>query len=408
MKKWMTTSGLALLALLLCVSGKAQASGTNLSNITSDSIKEMENQIDSAQNERDQLKNGLSDIRKLVQQLEQEKKDLKNYVAKLDENMAQIEQKITDLKLRIASKEADIVEAQKQLEYAQEVEDSQYAAMSSHIRYSYERGENYFLDMMLGATSFADFLNRSYYMEKVAEYDDQMLESFIQTREYVELCKAQLEEDKAFLDEAKAGVEAEQAALEELMNQKEKELNAYDQRINTGEQSIEEYEADIKAQNELIAALEKAVEDEKKRILASSGKVLTYDGGTFKFPLASFTRVSDDYGMRMHPTLFVEQFHNGVDFASPKGTAIYAAYDGIVVAADYSSTMGNYVMIDHGGGLYTIYMHASKLYVKKDDVVARGNTIAAVGSTGRSTGNHLHFSVRLNGEYVSPWNYISL
>lgn len=407
MKRLKITGCLTLLAMLLCMTGKAQASGTNLSNITSDSIREMENQIDSAQNERDQLKNGLSDIRKLVQQLEQEKRDLKNYVAKLDASMAQIEQKITDLKLQIANKEADIVEAQKQLEHAQEVEESQYVAMSSHIRYSYERGENYFLDMILGANSFADFLNRSYYMEKVAEYDDQMLESFIQTREYVELCKAQLEEDKAFLDEAKAGVETEQAALEELMNQKEKELNAYEQRINTGEQSIEEYEADIKAQNELISALEKAVEDEKKRILASSGKVLTYDGGTFKFPLASYTRVSDDYGMRMHPTLFVEQFHNGVDFASPKGTAIYAAYDGIVVAADYSSTMGNYVMIDHGGGLYTIYMHASKLYVKKDDVVARGNTIAAVGSTGRSTGNHLHFSVRQNGEYVSPWNYIS-
>lgn len=189
------------MAMLLGMTGEAQASGTNLSNITSDSIKDMENQIDNAQNERDQLKNGLSDIRKLVQQLEQEKKDLKNYVAKLDESMNQIEQKIEELKLQIANKEADIVEAQKQLEHAQEVEDSQYAAMSSHIRYSYERGENYFLDMILGATSFADFLNRSYYMEKVAEYDNQMLESFIQTREYVELCKAQLEEDKAFLDE---------------------------------------------------------------------------------------------------------------------------------------------------------------------------------------------------------------
>lgn len=407
MKKWKITGCLILLAMLSATGGKAHASGTNLSSITSDSIREMESQIDSAQNERDQLKNGLSDIKKLVQQLEQEKKDLKNYVAKLDENMAQIEQKIAELKIQIADKEAEIVEAQKQLEYAQEVEDSQYAAMSSHIRYSYERGENYFLDMILGATSFADFLNRSYYMEQVAEYDNDMLESFIQTREYVALCKAQLEEDKAFLDEAKAGVETEQAALEELMNQKEQELKAYDQRISTGEQSIEEYEADIKAQNELIAALEKAVEDEKKRILASSGKVLTYDGGTFKFPLASYTKVSDDYGMRIHPTLFVEQFHNGIDLASPKGTAIYAAYDGIVVAADYSSTMGNYVMIDHGGGLYTIYMHASKLYVKKDDVVARGNTIAAVGATGRATGNHLHFSVRLNGEYVSPWNYIS-
>ena len=406
MKKWKITGCLMLLTML-CMAGDVHASGLSLSGITSDSIQEMENQIDSAQSERDQLKNSLSDIKKLVQQLEKEKKDLKNYVAKLDENMAQIEQKIVDLKIQIADKEVEIVEAQKQLDHALEVEANQYEAMSDRIRFSYETGDSYFVDMLMGSSSFADFLNRSYYMEKVAEYDNEMLESFIQTREYVELCKAQLEQDKAFLDEARDGVESEQAALEELLRQKEQEINAYDQRISSGEQSIEEYEADLKAQNELIASLEKAVEDEKKRILASSGKVLTYDGGTFKFPLATYTRVSDDYGMRLHPTLFVQQFHNGVDLASPKGTAIYAAYDGIVVAADYSSTLGNYVMIDHGGGLYTIYMHASKLFVKKDDIVGRGNTIAAVGSTGRSTGNHLHFSVRLNGEYVSPWNYIS-
>ena len=84
-----------------------------------------------------------------------------------------------------------------------------------------------------------------------------------------------------------------------------------------------------------------------------------------------------------------------------------AEFDGVVVAATYSGTMGNYVMINHGSGLYTIYMHASKLYVKKDDIVLRGNTIAAVGSTGRSTGPHLHFGVRKDGTYVSPWNYIS-
>ena len=122
--------------------------------------------------------------------------------------------------------------------------------------------------------------------------------------------------------------------------------------------------------------------------------------------MESYTRVSDDYGPRIHPTLNVPQFHNGVDFAAPKGTPIYSAYNGIVVAATYSSTMGNYVMIDHGDGLYTIYMHASKLYVKKDDVVTTGQKIAGVGTTGRSTGNHLHFSVRKNGEYVSPWDYI--
>ena len=134
--------------------------------------------------------------------------------------------------------------------------------------------------------------------------------------------------------------------------------------------------------------------------------VRTYDGGTFHFPLESYTRVSDDYGYRIHPILNVKQFHNGVDFAAPKGTPIYAAYDGMVVAATYSATMGNYVMIDHGDNLYTIYMHASKLYVSEDDVVKKGQKIAGVGTTGRSTGNHLHFSIRKNGAYVSPWDYI--
>ena len=140
--------------------------------------------------------------------------------------------------------------------------------------------------------------------------------------------------------------------------------------------------------------------------MAQQGSVKIYDGGQFKFPLASYTRISDDYGWRIHPILNTKQFHNGVDFASPKGTAIYAAYDGEVVAATYSSTMGNYIMINHGSGLYTIYMHASALYCSKGDVVVRGEAIAAVGSTGRSTGNHLHFSVRKDGSYVSPWDYL--
>ena len=108
----------------------------------------------------------------------------------------------------------------------------------------------------------------------------------------------------------------------------------------------------------------------------------------------------------MHPTLKVEKFHNGLDMAAPGGSPILAAYNGKVVAADYSSSMGNYIMIDHGGGLYTIYMHASALYVSKGKEVSKGEKIAAVGSTGRSTGNHLHFGVRLNGQYVNPRNYL--
>ena len=126
----------------------------------------------------------------------------------------------------------------------------------------------------------------------------------------------------------------------------------------------------------------------------------------FKFPCPNYTRISDDYGMRMHPILKVEKFHNGVDLAAPSGSPILAAYDGDVVSAGYSSSMGNYIMIDHGDSLITIYMHASSLNVSTGQSVSKGQKIGAVGSTGRSTGPHLHFSVRKDGNYVSPWNYI--
>lgn len=139
---------------------------------------------------------------------------------------------------------------------------------------------------------------------------------------------------------------------------------------------------------------------------SESSVTLTYDGGTFAWPCPAYTRISSEYGTRMHPTLGVEKFHNGVDLAAPAGSDILAAYKGTVIGAGYNSSMGNYVMIDHGSELYTIYMHASALYVKSGQNVSKGDVIAAVGTTGRSTGNHLHFGVRLNGSYVNPMNYI--
>ena len=201
-------------------------------------------------------------------------------------------------------------------------------------------------------------------------------------------------------------MEKEKEAVEELIGEKEQQINSYAYDISNKEQAIKEYEADIAEQNQIIKDLEAAVAAERQAIYDAEHPKITYDGGVFAWPAPSYKRISDDYGNRIHPILGTQQFHNGVDMAAPGGSPILAAYDGEVVAASYSSSMGNYIMIDHGNTLYTIYMHASALYVKKGDVVARGQQIAAVGSTGRSTGNHLHFSVRLNGSYANPWNYL--
>lgn len=401
------TLGVILCVMLLLGNAGMEASAVTMSSITSDSIKEKEEQIAQAREQKETLQNGLSNLQEMKKELESQRTNLKNYVAQLDGNLREIEENIANLRLQISEKEAEITEAQQELEEALEREENQKESMIRHIRMIYETGNPQMVELLTRAESFGDFLNKADYVEKVVSYEQQLWQDYKLVREYVELCKQELELEKEILDETKAGVETEQQNLEALIEQKNRDITNYETDINNKAQAIKEYEEEIKAQEEEIAALEALIAEEKKKILANSGVVLTYDGGVFKFPLATYTRISDDYGNRIHPTLGVEQFHNGVDFASPKGTAIYAAYDGVVVAATYSATMGNYVMIDHGDGLYTIYMHASALYVKKDDIVARGDTIAAVGSTGRSTGNHLHFSVRRDGAYVSPWEYLS-
>lgn len=370
-------------------------------NSKSSSVKEKEQEIKEAEEEMKELEESLSNVQDLVKGLEKEKSDLANYVSELDAALSVIEEKIADLEAQITQKEADIVDTQEQLQEARDIEENQYEAMSSRIKYVYEKGNGSYIEMLLQAKGVSDLLNRITYVEAITAYDKEMLDEYIANREYIVLCEEQLQTEKEYLDTMKVCVENEQAAVEVLIETKTQEIEAFENSIRNKEEAIKEYEAEIAEQNEII----KQLEEEKKKLLEESA--IIYDGGVFAFPLESYTRISDEYGWRMHPILNVQQFHNGVDFAAPKGTKIYAAYDGVVVAATYSSSMGNYIMIDHGSGLYTIYMHASKLYVSKDDVVIKGQHIAGVGSTGRSTGNHLHFSVRKNGSYVSPWDYLS-
>lgn len=376
------------------------------SAITQESIREKENQISKAKKEKDSLQGSLTNLQKVKKDLEAQKADLKSYVQQLDAHLAQIDQNIADLQDKIADKVEEISLTEAELKTALEREESQKQSMEISIRLIYEMGNPSLWDLMLKASSFSDFLNRVDYVERVLAYSQRLLSNYEQTRIYVELCKEKLEIEKDILDETKAGVEQEQHNLEELIEQKNHDILAYENDINNKEKLIREYQEEIKAQEEEIRALEAAVAEDKKKLLES--QILKYDGGVFKFPLATYTRVSSDYGTRDDPILHIQKFHNGIDFAAPKGTPIYAAYDGKVAAATYNASMGNYVMIDHGDGLYTVYMHASVLYVKKGDVVVKGDTIAGVGTTGRSTGNHLHFSVRLNGEYVSPWSYLGV
>ncbi len=367
------------------------------------SIQAKEAEIDAAEKEKKELTAGLTNVEKVKKELEKSKANLTAYVQELDKTVTDIQTKIETLNGQIAEKEAEIEKTKLELAEAEQDEADQYAAMQNRMQSLYEQGDTYYLELLSESGSFADFLNKLDYIEQLSQYDNNLLIEYQGVVEYVSLCKAKLEVEQEVLNETKAAAEAEQRAMEELIKEKESEILAFENDIAKKEEIIAAYEAEIAEQTSVIEALEAAVAADRADLWGER----VYNGGMFCWPAPSYTRISDDYGYRNHPILNVQQFHTGVDMAAPGGTPILAAYDGAVVQAAYNSSMGNYVMIDHGSGLYTIYMHAQKLMVSAGDEVSRGEQIATVGTTGRSTGNHLHFSVRLNGSYVSPWGYIS-
>ena len=371
------------------------------------SIAQKQKEIEDTQNQRKQLEGGLTDVKQIINSLEQSKSNLASYVSQLDTELTAAQTRITELTDMITQKEAEIVQTKAELDEAVAKEEAQYESMKARIKNMYERGNSFYLEAIFSASSFGDMLNRFDYVEKITESDRKIFENFKTTREYVEVCKAQLEAEQELLEEAKVDVEKEQQSLETLISEKQTEIKAYEANINDKEAVLREYEAEIASRNAEIKALEDAVKAEQAALEEATNPKRTYDGGMFTWPAPSYTRISDDYGEReIHPVLGVKKFHYGVDMAAPGGSPILAAYDGTVVAATYNSSMGNYVMIDHGDNLFTVYMHASALYVTKGTEVVKGQKIAAVGTTGNSTGNHLHFSVRLNGNYVNPWGYL--
>ncbi len=371
---------------------------------TNASIQAKQNEVARDKEQVNSLKNGLSDVKKIKQELESQKSDLNAYIKQLDAQLSDMQDKIEEYGRLIETKEAEIGQAAEELAEAERIQKEQYEAMKKRIKFMYESGDSMYIDMLLGDGNFADKISKADYVEMLSSYDRRKLEEYVETTEYVAACKEALESEKEVLDAAKAAVEEEQAGVNELMAAKPEQVNSVSAEIADKEARIKEYEAGIAEQNAAIAALEKAIAAEIAALEEASRR--QYNGGVFAWPCPAYTRISDDYGNRVHPILGVEKFHNGIDLAAPYGSSILAAYDGDVVAADYSSSMGNYVMISHGSGIYTIYMHASSLKVSKGQSVSKGQVIAAVGSTGRSTGNHLHFSVRKDGSYVSPWGYL--
>ncbi len=354
-----------------------------------------------AQKEKNELENELKKAKETIEALRNEKGDIQEKVKELNAQLVGISARITELENELTEKSEDIVDAQKELEAAMELEAQQYEDMKVRIQFMYENSQTSYLDVLLSTEGIAEFMNTSEYIAEIESYDRQKLEEYEQTVRDIEEMQAQLEQDYAELEAMKAVVEENKQNVAALMQQKEAELAALSEDILDAQSVADYYAAEIQAQEELIAEIKRA-EAEKA---AAGAANQPYTGGAFVWPCPSSTRVTSNYGARISPTSGASTNHRGIDVGAAYGADIVAAAAGTVKAVNYSSAAGNYVMIDHGGGLYTVYMHASSVHVSTGQQVSAGQMIAKVGSTGISTGNHLHFGVSLNGSYVSPWGY---
>ena len=386
------------LILVLAAGIPIQASSAATEKVTEDAASTKS--LQEAQDEKAQLEKALKEAQGTIEDLKDSKGDIESKVTELNQQLIDISARITDLENQLTAKSEDIQETKDELAGAKEREAQQYADMKVRIQFMYENGQTSYLEALLSSRNISEFLNSADYIAQIQSYDRQKLTEYQDTVESIVNLEAQLEQEYTDLEALKSTVESNKATVAAMMRQKE--LADISGDIEDAQSDADYYAAEIQAQEELIAAIKRA-EAEKA---AAGVEEHPYTGGAFRWPCPSSTRVTSDYGTRVSPMSGASSNHKGIDIGASAGADIIAAADGTVTAASYSSAAGNYVMIDHGGGLYTVYMHASSLLVSPGQTVSAGDVIAKVGSTGISTGSHLHFGVSLNGSYVSPWSYL--
>ena len=369
--------------------------------------------FDSAKDQISSLEEEKKKTEETIKNLEGLKADTESYVRQLDSDLEELDQELTALSGQITDKESEIEETKSQLEKAKETEEEQYDSMKLRIKYMYEKGETSYLDLLMESGSLSEMLNRAEYIQKISVYDRKQLTRYSEIKNEIAESEKKLEAEHTELVSLKEKTEAKQNSVERLVSEKTQELQKYQNQISANEAQLASYQADIKAQEDRIKQIEaelKRQEEEAKKKAEAQGqtyKPVSIGNINFVWPCPSSGRITSGFGGRTSPTEGASSNHQGIDIGASSGSDIVAAADGTVTISTYSYSAGNYIMLNHGGGVSTVYMHCSKLLVSAGDTVKKGQVIAKVGSTGYSTGPHLHFGVRLNGSYVNPSKYVS-
>lgn len=384
--------GCILLTVCMSVSGVQATENSTLS--------ELENKRQETIDEINNLKDNISDVQKEIEGLKVEKSNLQSYIDQLDTQMNSLSKEITDFEKKIAVKITDIETTKAALEEAKAACEEQYESMKMRIQYFYENSGKSWLELLLQSGSITELLNRAGHTLAISNCDRDKMQELTETKEEIALQEETLTAELEELEMMQSELEAQKKKVNSSINTKKGELSSKTEQIGDASDAQDDYEKQLEEQEKLL--------DEIEEQIAKAAQPDIYEGEAtgFIWPCPSYTRISSHFGPRPQPVPGASTNHKGVDLAAPYGADILASAAGVVTTSKYSSSAGNYIVIAHGNGISTVYMHASSLLVSVGETVSQGQVIAKVGSTGYSSGNHLHFGMIKNGSYVDPMGYI--
>lgn len=349
----------------------------------------------------DDLKNSINSVQQDINSLQAEKNSIQSYINQLDKKMSTLASEISKFEEQIEEKITDIEETKEELEKAKIACDEQYESMKMRIQFIYENPSASLIEMLCSSDNIAEFINRADYVASMSNYDRDMMDKLIATKEEIALKEETLEAELEELEMMQAELESQKKKVNASINSKKGELTAKANELGDATADQAAYKKQLEEQERLLNEIEDQI--------ARAANPDAYQGSAtgFIWPCPAYTRISSYFGPRPQPVPGASTNHKGVDLAAPYGSAILASASGVVTTSTYSKSAGNYIVLAHGSGMSTVYMHASALLVSVGETVEQGEVIAKVGSTGYSSGNHLHFGVIKNGTYVNPLNYIS-
>lgn len=327
-----------------------------------------------------------------IKKAEQQKDDVVAQSEQLEMEIDVIQTEIYAIDDIIAEADAEIAAKEEEIKQYEEEITIQDERFKACLRAMDENSTMSYLDLILSSESFAELLINLETINEMTEHDMAIIQEMTDLKTEVEAAKAAIEAEKQTQEDARSIAASKQSQLEKKLSEKAALAKSLEQDIKKYQQVYEE----ARRQEEAL----------KKSISGSLSKTPYTGTGKFCWPAPSYTRISSPYGWRNHPIFKTQKFHSGVDLAAPGGTNILAAESGTVKFAGWNGGYGNCLIIDHGGGITTLYGHASKLCVSKGEYVTKGSVVAKVGTTGNSTGNHLHFEVLINGKTTDPMAYI--